>query len=99
MAVQTGHWSRECRQKRDFSGKGGSSSSFSKGSSSGKGAHSETGAAAVVTSADHEPYFVASVCPHSLTLLEKVRAIQSGDQADTHQPVVTDEVLLVSSPG
>ena len=93
---RTGHWFRECRQKRDFSGKGAASS---KGSSSGKGTATETGAAAVAATVSSEPYFVASVSTCNPTLLEKLRMSQLTSARDLIDEYVADEVLLVSSPG
>ena len=95
---RTGHWSRECRQKRDFSGKGKPSGSGAKGSGGGKGMSSESGAALVSTEATAEPFFVASVFSE-MTLLDKVRQAAAPVGSDFGLPNSVDEVLLVSSPG
>ena len=71
---RTGHWSRECRQKRDFSGKGKPSGSGAKGSGGGKGMSSESGAALVSTEATAEPF----LCSFSVFRDDAVRQGTSG---------------------
>ena len=82
----TGHWARECRQKRDFNQKSGNPSAQS--------STKPTGAGMVIASTPEladEAHFIASVSAH-VTLLDQLRQ----RSLDAAEPT---EVLLVSSPG
>ena len=92
---RTGHWARECRQKRDATSTSGSHSA-----SSSKNVSKENAASYVAVDEEVQPSFVASVGVFE-TLLQKLRHRRSQSAVRSEQQLepISTEVLLVSSPG